>query len=258
MNAIKLDLMNRIVESAQRKTGVEWPKPKKFLAAGVNGVVYETGNGRLIKAVYDNAPQEYEALHNLRNTGIVPKFNRKYAHIFKLNPENSTVIRQVLFPNETRVSNHLTVFVMEKVGNNRGMTLSKYVKTYPHSPREIQNFVHTGLIKMHVHGISHGDLHAKNIIVTVDPNGRIDHMWIIDFGRSKKMQMGETEREMISRLPVMRLHNTRYLFDPSEGANIPLHEGGHRANVHMAKIHYGINAFNRELENLIRKERLKK
>ena len=256
MNAIKLNLMNKIVESAQRHTGVEWPKPKKFLASGVNGVVYETGNGRLIKAVYNKAPQEYEALHNLRHTGFVPKFNHKHSHIFKLTTDSSKVIQEVLFPDETSLSNHLTVFVMEKVGKNRGMKLSTYVKVYPHNPREIQDFVHTGIIKMHIHGISHGDLHAGNIIVTVDPKGKIDHMWIIDFGRSKKILKGETEREMIARYPVMRLHNTRYMFDPSEGGDIPLGEGGHRANVHMAKIHYGINTFDRELENIIRKERM--
>jgi hypothetical protein len=108
-----------------------WPKPVKYLGGGANGRVYETNDGRLMKFVYDNAPQEYKMLQRLqaKGTHIAPRFTPGNGGVFTFAPGTSEKVRNSMFPNSNNLSKKLTVFVMGRAGNSGAMTLDDYYIT---------------------------------------------------------------------------------------------------------------------------------
>ena len=92
--------------------------------------------------------------------------------------------------------------------------------------------------QMSLRGISHGDLHANNIIVTVTPTGRISGMWAIDFGRARLMKAGRTERNTMTSLNLNNMFKTHSIFPPYVPRNVAVRQGS-RANVNMMEFHYG-------------------
>ena len=175
----------------------KWPKPVKYMGGGVNGRVYHTNDGRLMKFVYSRAPQEFNALEKLQGTFIVPRFKKGDGHVIYLRNEEAEEIRNSMFPN-LNYKKHLTVFVMGRAGNaSTSMTLWQYFQKFPglFSKEYVQRRVKYLIEQLHLRGVSHGDLHANNIIVRVTPTGQISGMWAIDFGRSKILNAGKTERE---------------------------------------------------------------
>ena len=245
----------RMAQKVAQYLNPSWPKPVKYFGGGVNGRVYQTNDGRLMKFIYDNAPQEYTSLRKLQGTFTVPRFKKGDGTVMNLDQPQAVGLKTMMFPN-ARLSNKLTVFVMGRVGNSSAMTLYQYVKTHPEAnTANIQRRVEYLIKEMALRGVSHGDLHANNIIVNVSPTGRITGMWAIDFGRSRKMSPGKTERETFGKLKYNRLVKTGSIFPPYIAGNVPFRNRS-RANVHMMNVSYGKRlspGWEREVANM-RKE----
>lgn len=215
-----------------------WPVPIKYLGGGANGRVYETTNGRLMKFVYDNAPQEFMALQKLQGTYVVPRFQKGNGLVKRLSNETSEKVRKTMFPTANSI-NRMTVFVMGRAGNSHAMTLYKYLSTHPtYNKANVQRRVEYLIEQMALRGVSHGDLHANNIIVTASPSGRISSMWAIDFGRSYGFKSSKTEREAFRNREVNYKFGTHSIFPPYGSRNVSVREGS-RANVNMMEVMYG-------------------
>ena len=217
----------------------KWPVPIKFLGGGANGRVYVTNDGRLMKFIYDNAPQEFLALQKLQGTYIVPRFQKGNGFVKTLGGGTSEKVRKAMFPTANN-SNRLTAFIMGRAGNSGAMTLYKYLQTHPdYNKSTVQRRVEYLIEQMALRGISHGDLHGNNIIVTVTPTGRISGMWAIDFGRAfTPLPPGKTERQTMAGLVSYGKFNTSSIFPPYNVRPVSL-RGGSRANVNMMEVHYG-------------------
>jgi hypothetical protein len=215
-----------------------WPKPVKYLGGGANGRVYHTNDGRLMKFVYSYAPEEYTALQKLQGTFIVPRFKKGNGLYMRLDKATAQDVRRLMFPSAKRLSEDLTVFVMGRVGGAQGMTLRKYIQTHPTANRaNVQRRVEYLISEMHMRGVSHGNLHDENIIVSVSPTGRITGMWAIDFGRAFFRSPGKTERQAFGTKRLNQMFGTKSAFSPSY-MNVPVRQGS-RANVHMMNVVYG-------------------
>lgn len=100
-----------------------------------------------------------------------------------------------------------------------------------------------------IRGISHGNLHSGNMLVSITPSGNIK-LWIIDFGRSSVIPLGMTERNVFAKKKIEQMFNSRGMLSKiGENRTVPVFNGS-RANVHMANIHYGI-PFTRNMEKNI-------
>ena len=210
---------------------IGWPKPIKFLGGGVNGRVYETNNGRLMKFIYDYAPQEYEALQKLQGTFVVPRFKRGEGLVVNMNPNQSKSVRNTMFPRSKYLSNEMTVFIMGRVGNASSTTLRNYVRKYPSANKKnIARRVAYLVKEMHMRGVSHGNFHDENIIVSTDSAGRITGMWAIDFGRSRSIPRGKTETKMYKGGTPNSRHPTKSLYGSVK--NVPVYNGS-RSNIEM-------------------------
>jgi Lipopolysaccharide kinase (Kdo/WaaP) family len=215
-----------------------WPKPIKYFAGGVNGRVYHTNDGRLMKFVYGYAPEEFEALQKLQGTFVVPRFKKGNGLIMSLDKATSKNIKRLMFPHAPRLSEDLTVFVMGRVGGAQGMTLYNYLQAYPTANRaNVQRRVEYLMSEMHMRGVSHGNLHRHNIIVSVGPTGRITGMWAIDFGRAFYHSPGKTERNAFSRKMLSSVFATPSAFSPRH-TNVPVRQGS-RPNTRMMLAVYG-------------------
>ena len=210
---------------------IGWPKPIKFLGGGVNGRVYETNNGRLMKFIYDYAPQEYEALQKLQGTFVVPRFKNGEGLVVNMNPVQSKSVRNVMFPRSKYLSSEMTVFIMGRVGNASSTTLRNYVRKYPSANKKnIARRVAYLVKEMHMRGVSHGNFHDENIIVSTDSAGRIMGMWAIDFGRSRSIPRGKTETKMYKGETPNSRHPTKSLYGSVK--NVPVYNGS-RSNIEM-------------------------
>jgi len=214
-----------------------WPAPVKYLAGGVNGRVYETSDGRLMKFISGNAPQEFMTLQKLQGTYVVPRFKKGNGIVRKLSNKGSRYIRKAMFP-KSNMSDMITMFIMGRAGNSQAMTLYKYLMRHPYNKANVQRRVEYLIEQMALRGVSHGDLHANNIIVTVSPTGRISGMWAIDFGRSHSLRTGQTERQTMRQLNLNNRFSTSSMFPPYSPRKVPVREGS-RANVHMMEVMYG-------------------
>jgi hypothetical protein len=231
----------RTAQAIARNLDPTWPKPIKYFAGGVNGRVYHTNDGQLMKFVYGYAPEEFEALQKLQKTAVVPRFRKGNATIMHLDKKMSKDVKRLMFPNAKRLSDDLTVFIMSRVGGPNGMTLSKYVNKYPitNARREyIQGRVEHIISEMKGRGgVSQGNLHPGNIIVSVNPKGEITGMWAIDFGRAFYHSPGKTERNVFGTKTFNQMFGTKSAFSPTY-TNVPVRQGS-RANVHMMNVVYG-------------------
>ena len=221
----------RVAKLIAHNINASWPKPIKFLGGGVNGRVYETNNGRLMKFIYDYAPQEYEALQKLQGTFIVPRFKNGEGLVVNITPNQANDIRKAMFPRSKNLSNEMTVFIMGRVGNASSTTLSNYVSKHPWANKKnIARRVAYLIKEMHMRGVSHGNLHDQNIIVSTDSAGRITGMWAIDFGRSRSIPRGKTETKMYKGETPNSRHPTKSLYGSVK--NGPVYNGS-RSNIEM-------------------------
>jgi len=199
----------------------------------VNGRVYKTNNGRLMKFIYRYAPQEYASLQKLQGTFVVPRFKKGNGRIYNVNANLSEELRNEMFPNAYNNSNTLTVFLMGRVGNASSTTLRNYISKHPGANRKIIARRVAYLVKeMHLRGVSHGNLHDENIIVSTDSAGRITGMWAIDFGRSQSIPLGKTETKMFKTMKPNLNFPTRSLYGKTK--QVPVYNGS-RSNINMLR-----------------------
>jgi len=157
-----------------------WSRNKfKLLGAGVNGRVYNLGPYAM-KMSRDRTNIEYKILKELEHTGVVPKVH------------NTPYIGQ------TKIA-----FLMNKfpVGS---ITLKDYKAKFSPSSRDkkLSEIVRDAIQKIHSAGISHGDLHDGNIMVSYDEvTHKIKKLWLFDFGRSIRIPKGQTEASVYNKLP---------------------------------------------------------
>jgi len=223
----------RLAQRIAHNINPSWPKPIKFFGGGVNGRVYKTNNGRLMKFIYDYAPQEYESLQKLQGTFVVPRFKQGNGHTININENLSREIQENMFPNANYNSDTLTVFVMGRVGNSSSTTLRNYISKHPSANRKnIARRVAYLVKEMHLRGVSHGNLHDNNIIVSFDSAGRITGMWAIDFGRSRSIPRGQTETKMYKTMKPNTHFSTPSLYGKMK--KLPVYNGS-RANINMLR-----------------------
>lgn len=271
----------RFINNVRKITGKTLPVPVSYIGGGVNGKVYLTNSGKLMKIGLGSQPSEFRPLHILRNTKFVPKFNQRNWVIVPIAKRSYGKLKflnsaKKLFPNKlgnikrkyprTVFKNMLrskkaTIFLMNKIGNNntnKVMTLTNFLKKRGTVSVKAgaRNLVKEMVKKIHEKGISHGNLHTNNILVSISQDGKIVKLWMIDFGRSTIIPIGNTERnayakkfkpngEFNSRGILSRLlnYNTVPLFYNKTG--IP-----RRLNSHMLKVHYGVNNYPRTVKRI--------
>lgn len=150
-----------------------------------------------------------------------------------------------------------TVFLMNKINGKNVMTLHTFLATY--FPTEAKkNIIRKEIFEMikeiKYKGISHGNLHGGNILVSISPTGVIK-LWMIDFGRSRVIPLGMTERNLFSKMKTNRMFNSKGLLSrPYDPARFVPVRNNSRANVNMSNIHYGM-PFNRATEAHINRMR---
>jgi tRNA A-37 threonylcarbamoyl transferase component Bud32 len=227
-----------------------WPKIHKYIGGGANGRIFELNDGRYMKIIANNAPQEWKSLLRLQGTRFVPRFNKNNYLSLGVDRDIRQPLKTML--NINRIGKRLTLMIMGRVGGGQAMTLSKYIRKFPATNmRTIQARIFNIIDEMHVRGVSHGNLHQENILVTADSAGRITGMWVIDFGRSRLINLGSTERQHYSGIESFGSHLTRTL--NGKHVFVPVHNIS-RMNVNMAKT-YGQN-YPKNRENKIKKRRL--
>ena len=247
MNLNKIRNFTKLVKA-------NWPLPAKYIGGGANGRVFETNNGRYMKFVMNKAPQEWRALKKLQG-------NFRFPRLKNGNHRNVTIARN---SNRKRIANMfkvewvgngMTIFIMGKVGGGHAMTLKSYFKKYPGANRErVQNRVLSLIDYMHLKGVSHGNLHHENILVTADSMGRLTGMWVIDFGRSRNIPLGKSEQNVFSKIPLQVKHMTKHMNNNTVGTEIEVRNGS-RMNRHMATVHYN-KPYSRNRAAAIAKRRL--
>lgn len=222
MNRNARELVNRI----SRNTGKQWPAINKTLGSGTNGITFLTTNDppRVLKLALGNATREVQALRKLQNSGsnFTPKIYSNYVNIRR--NRNSNLINK-LFPNRNNTNNTISAYVMNRVGN---ASLYKYVKMGHNTgsnKRQIKASVLKAIKFMHAHGISHGDLHAGNILVELDSRGRMKKLWVIDFGRYVNIQPGQLENTAYRALPYNRMFTNYNLFNAKVRPSVELRLG---------------------------------
>ena len=152
------------------------PKEQIFLGEGEYGKVYKLNNNIAVKI--ENLPSNSYSLIQKLNEIRISKIAGKYnigPKIYK---------NKIIFNNFNARFYCLTY--MEYI---EGITFNKY-KNSPNKSNNIINKVNT-IIKtkkklLHKLGFMHNDLHNGNIIVNIK-NNKIIYVYIIDFGRSKKI-----------------------------------------------------------------------
>jgi serine/threonine protein kinase len=247
MNLNKIRNFTKLVKS-------NWPLPVKYIGGGVNGRVFETNNGRYMKFVMNKAPQEWRALKKLQGNFRFPRLkNGNHRNVTIARNSNRKRIAN-MFKVES-VGNGMTIFIMGKVGGGHAMTLRSYFKKYPGANRErAQNRVESLIDYMHSQGVSHGNLHSENILVTADSMGRLTGMWVIDFGRSRNIPLGKSEQNVFSKIPLQVKHMTKRMNNNTVGTEIEVRNGS-RMNRHMATVHYN-KPYSRNRAAAIAKRRL--
>jgi len=163
----------------------------KVLGQGVNGVVFN--NGKMVRKFATNSNRtEFNVMKKLSNSGAnyVPK-----VHAFNSGKGYSMYSMNRLPP--------------------KTVTLHTYLTLRPQF-RSIARTMLRDIVKdMHERGISHGDLHDNNIMVTKDDKGNIKKMWIIDFGRTVEIPFGKTELEAYASLKKTNLPDYGLVYGPS-------------------------------------------
>lgn len=239
------------IQKFTKKLRPNWPVPIKFIGGGVNGRVFETNNGRLMKFVLSYAPEEWYFLKKLQGNSRFPVFKSGNSKNIWINRPLGALSKMF----NVKSINGLTVFIMGKVGAGHAMTLKKYLRLFPNTNRApVQERVKNLIDTMHRRGVSHGDLHFENILVTSDSRGRITGMWVIDFGRSRNIPLGKTEKNVFNKLKTQEYFQTENMNNTRSRIPIAV-KSGSRPNTEMAKIHYK-KAYTPERANKVRTRRL--
>lgn len=95
----------------------------------------------------------------------------------------------------------VTIFLMNRVGNagNKVMTLQEFLSTRGlQTWNKVRQVLKDIVKKLHNRGVSHGDLHTANILVSIGPRGF--RLWVIDFGRSTVIPVGMSEANIFKQL----------------------------------------------------------
>jgi RIO-like serine/threonine protein kinase len=169
MVALTNALAKKIIKAKKWKT-----TKLHLLGAGVNGRVYNVGTNAM-KLMKGTSSKEYLAMMRLKGVHFIPKVKKGSFY--------------------TNSQKRVSAFLMNKLPSN-AITLKKFhdmygVKADPTEPAKKAYVIQA----MHIRGISHGDLHTSNIMVThVGP--KITKMWVIDFGRSIRIPKGHTENSV--------------------------------------------------------------
>jgi len=223
----------------------------QILGSGSNGITFLTANNppKVLKIASGNATREVQALRKLHNAGsnFTPKLTNNYVTIRK----NTNIINK-LFPYRNKNDsdkNVMTAYVMNKVGNT---SLWSYVKSGHNSAnnkRQIKESILKTINFMHAQGISHGDLHAGNILVELDSEGKMKKLWVIDFGRYVNIKPGRTENNTYKNLPSI-MHKNYNLFNSTAKPFVELRTGPmgpSRRNLNLYKYMYQGN--NKKVRN---------
>jgi tRNA A-37 threonylcarbamoyl transferase component Bud32 len=232
-----------------------WPLPVKYIGGGANGRVFETDNGRYIKYVLNWSPQEWQALKKLQGNFRFPRIkNGNHLNIKITNANRQNIANIFNIKKLTNVGRGMTVFIMGKVGGGHAMTLHAYLRKFPDANRaRVQNRVLSLIDYMHSKGVSHGNLHSLNILVTADAKGRLTGMWVIDFGRSRNIPLGKSEQNVFSKLKLTEKFETPNI-NGKTVAKINVRNGS-RMNRHMASGHYK-KSYTQQRTNTVAKKRL--
>ena len=164
----------------------------KILGKGLNGLVFN--NGKLVrKFATSNNRSEFNTMKKLTNNGAnyIPK-----VHALKTGPGYSIYSMNRL-PPET-------------------VTLHTFLYNRPWLTGTARKMLRDIVEDMHERGVSHGDLHDNNIMVTVSSDWTtIKKMWIIDFGRTIKIKHGKTELQSYKGLGITKTNSQGTLWGPS-------------------------------------------
>lgn len=239
----------RVVNNVRKITKRNWPTPVSYVGGGVNGKVYMTNSGKLMKIALGSQPQEFRPLHTLKNTKFVPRFNQKNWAIVPIKKMNS--IRNLF---ESTNNKKATIFLMNKVGN-KVVTLHSFLESANAEMKErIRNKVKQMIKMIHERGISHGNLHTENILVNTT-DSKNPKLWMIDFGRSVKIPLNMTERNMYMKkfIPTGIFNSKGLLSKRGIPTNAPLFENKNgvprRLNAHMLLTHYGVDNYPRNIKS---------
>jgi serine/threonine protein kinase len=163
----------------------------KILGAGANGIVFN--NGKMVRKFTESENKsEYNVMKKLANSGAnyIPKVH------------------------ELNAGKGYTMYSMNKLPPNT-VTLYTYLTLRPQFKSIARTMLRDIVKDMHERGISHGDLHDNNIMVTKDDKGNIKKMWIIDFGRTIEIPIGKTELEAYASLKKTNLPTYGLVYGPS-------------------------------------------
>ena len=220
-----MNAANELLELVSKNTGKPVPKIFKVLGRGSNGVTFLTNNNppKVLKIALGNASREINAIRKLQAAGanFIPRINAtNFVNIRK------TPIAKKLFPGSFNGNEHtLTAYTMSKVGNT---TLYAYARTRNptnNNKLKIRSEISRAIRFMHGHGISHGDLHAGNILVELDSAGKMKKLWVIDFGRYVNIPMGRTEKNVYSAMRKNTMHNNYNVFNNARKPQVQLWSG---------------------------------
>jgi len=238
----KINNARKLVNRISENTGKQWPTIDKVLGSGSNGITFLTTNNppKVLKIAVGDATREVQALRKLHNDGsnFTPKLSNNYVSIRK----NTNVINK-LFPYRNKNNNNksfMTAYVMNKVGNT---SLWSYVKSghnTANNKRQIRESILKAINFMHAQGISHGDLHAGNILVELDNEGKMKKLWVIDFGRYVNIQPGKTENNTYKALP-STMHRNYNVFNSTAKPLVEMRTGPmgpSRRNLNLYKYMY--------------------
>jgi tRNA A-37 threonylcarbamoyl transferase component Bud32 len=174
---------NKQLSNLIRKVRPNWPTLRNFIGKGAYGAVYGTNNGRVMKISSGNTSNEFKSLRALQGLHFVPRV--KNGNIVFFNENNGKVLKGLI---RGAGEGQPSAFIMNRVGGATGMTLRRYLKKYPNANmNRLSNRIVNMVKTLGVKGYSHENLHEENIIVTADSLGRITGMWLIDFGRARKL-----------------------------------------------------------------------
>jgi RIO-like serine/threonine protein kinase len=167
----------------------KWRTTKlKLLGAGANGRVYNVGT-KALKIMKGTSSKEYLAMMRLKGTKFIPKVKKGSFYV--------------------NTKKGVSAFLMNKLPDT-AITLKKFHDLYGKNADPTEPSKRAYVIQaMHVRGISHGDLHTGNIMVT-HTGPKINRMWVIDFGRSIRIPKGYTENNVYRVLKKVTGYNKSY------------------------------------------------
>jgi hypothetical protein len=152
------------------------PKEQIFLGEGVYGKVYKLNNNIAVKI--ENLPSNSYSLKQKLDEIKISKIAGKH----NIGPK---IYKNKIIFNSFNASFYCLTY-MEYI---EGITFNKYKNSLNKSNdmiNKINAIIKTKKKLLHKLGFMHNDLHGENIIINIK-NNKIIYVYIIDFGRSKKI-----------------------------------------------------------------------